>query len=434
MESYSQYKTAKVSWLGVIPAHWDEKRAKYFFKEIDDRSESGKEEMLSVSHITGVTPRSEKKVTMFLSETNVGQKICQPGDLVINTMWAWMAALGISKNEGIVSPSYGVYRLINKNKFNLDYLDYLLRIEGYRTEYFCRSTGIRSSRLRLYPDKFLSMEIICPPIDEQNKIVSFLNWKLSKINKFIKEKRKLITLLEERRNVVTEKAISNTTTQDKRLQYIVQLVKRAVKISSHKQYIPIGLYNRGRGIFHKSKTPGDDLGDSSFFWIEEGDLIFSGQFAWEGAISIATKIENGCIASHRFPILRGDNVSVLTSYLWAFFQSQLGLLLINNNSKGAAGRNRPLNIRTLLKEKIPIPSMSSQREIDEIIKQELTLKSEIKRLENLLNEYRIRLISDLVTGKMDVRSVQVPEFESVELDISQDTSIDEELALEDIDQ
>ena len=83
---YSEYKDAEINWLGSMPAQWFEKRAKYYFKEIDERSKTGEELMLSVSHITGVTPRNQKNVTMFKAESNVGQKLCQPGDLIINTM------------------------------------------------------------------------------------------------------------------------------------------------------------------------------------------------------------------------------------------------------------------------------------------------------------------------------------------------------------
>ncbi|MEW8418874.1 MAG: hypothetical protein AB2669_05845 [Candidatus Thiodiazotropha endolucinida] len=192
MKTYKKYKTPKVSWIGKIPEHWAEHRAKTFFKEIDDRSQTGDEEMLSVSHVTGVTPRSQKNVTMFKAETNVGQKKCQPGDIAINTMWAWMAALGVSKYDGIVSPSYGVYRPINHGNFNQVFLDNLLRVEGYRSEYKCRSTGIRPSRLRLYPDKFLSIPLIYPPLTEQNQIGSYLSWKDATTNKFIKNKKKIV--------------------------------------------------------------------------------------------------------------------------------------------------------------------------------------------------------------------------------------------------
>ena len=86
LEPYPGYKSSALSWVSAIPSHWDEKRAKYLFREVDERSKTGKEELLSVSHITGVTPRSQKNATMFMAESTVGHKICRPGDLVINTL------------------------------------------------------------------------------------------------------------------------------------------------------------------------------------------------------------------------------------------------------------------------------------------------------------------------------------------------------------
>lgn len=208
LKPYPEYKKAGVSWIGSIPAHWPEKRAKYYFKEIDERSQTGDEEMLSVSHVTGVTPRSQKNVTMFKAESNVGQKRCRPGDVVINTMWAWMSALGVSNHAGIVSPAYGVYRPINDQEYDTYYLDHLLRIEGYRSEYICRSTGVRSSRLRLYPDKFLSMRVICPPWEEQQAIVRFLKAQNLMFRKFIRKKRRLIELLKEQKQNIINQAVT----------------------------------------------------------------------------------------------------------------------------------------------------------------------------------------------------------------------------------
>ena len=90
MRSYPEYKASGVDWIGEIPAHWKVRRNKRIFNERDDRSATGKEELLTVSHITGVSPRAEKNVGMFLPETLEGYKHCSVGDLVINTMWAWM--------------------------------------------------------------------------------------------------------------------------------------------------------------------------------------------------------------------------------------------------------------------------------------------------------------------------------------------------------
>jgi len=70
LKPYPAMKDSGVPWLGEVPKHWKIKRAKFFLREVDERSISGGEELLSVSHKTGVTPRREKNVTMFLAESN----------------------------------------------------------------------------------------------------------------------------------------------------------------------------------------------------------------------------------------------------------------------------------------------------------------------------------------------------------------------------
>ena len=172
---YPEYKDSGVEWLGEVPAHWGLGPAKRFFKEVDHRSDTGSEELLSVSHVTGVTPRSQKNVTMFEARSKVGYKLCRPGDIVVNTMWAWMAALGVARHVGIVSPSYAVYRPLHPRDLAAEYVDSLLRTKTYKSEYVRRSTGIQSSRLRLYPDEFLRIRLLRPPLDEQCAIVGFVD-------------------------------------------------------------------------------------------------------------------------------------------------------------------------------------------------------------------------------------------------------------------
>ena len=108
-----------VEWLGDVPEYWEVRPAKWYYREVDERSGTGEEELLSVSHLTGVTPRSEKNITMFKAESYVGHKLCREGDLVINTMWAWMAALGVARQTGIASPDYAVYRPTRLDAFSL---------------------------------------------------------------------------------------------------------------------------------------------------------------------------------------------------------------------------------------------------------------------------------------------------------------------------
>lgn len=194
---YPSYKESGVQSLGKVPTHWDLRPAKRFFKEADHRSETGSEELLSVSHITGVTPRSEKNVTMFEAQSKVGYKLCQPGDIVVNTMWAWMAALGVAHEVGIVSPSYAVYRPLNPRKLTTDYMDALVRTRTYQSEYLRRSTGIRSSRLRLYPDEFLRIRMVRPPLEEQRAIVAL-------VDKALRRRQEADSLAERQRSLLQQ--------------------------------------------------------------------------------------------------------------------------------------------------------------------------------------------------------------------------------------
>ena len=404
--AYPNYRQSKMRWLPAVPEHWNEQRAKTFFREVDERSKTGQEELLSVSHLTGVTPRSQKKVTMFKAASYIGSKLCRPGDIVINTLWAWMAALGASRHVGIVSPAYGVYRPHHADSFNPAYLDYLLRTRAYVAEYIGRSTGIRSSRLRLYPNQFLDIVLIQPPRPEQDQIVAYLRAQDAHIARFIKAKRELIALMAEQRGVLAERATASSETQHLRLDRVVSLLVTPIIREPEVTYTPIGMFNRGRGIFHKPPTEGKHLGDSTFFRIEKGDLIFSGQFAWEGAVAVASAEDDGCIASHRYPIAKCKRNAVTPEYLYTFFLSKAGDLILNHHSRGAAGRNRPLNPRSLLKEKVPVPPLHLQREVSDFYYEELAVRREIEKEIALIREYRDRLIADVVTGQVDVRSWQ----------------------------
>ena len=208
LKPYPDYQDTGHDWLGSVPAHWSLLRAKRLFREVDERSKTGKEELLSVSHLTGVTPRRLKNVTMFMAESNVGHKVCRPGDLVINTLWAWMAALGVTKHMGLVSPAYGVYRPIEGGGILPAYADHLLRTPLYAAEYQRRSTGVNSSRLRLYPEQFLRIPVMVPPPDEQAAIVRFLDWANGRLERAIRAKRKVIALLTEQKQAIVGRAVT----------------------------------------------------------------------------------------------------------------------------------------------------------------------------------------------------------------------------------
>ena len=206
LDSRVPLHSSGIDWFGDIPVHWEIERSRWLFTERDQRSETGEEEMLTVSHLTGVTPRSEKDVNMFEAESTAGYKLCFAGDLAINTLWAWMGAMGTARVDGIVSPAYNVYtpgpRLLP------DYVDALVRIPVFAQEVTRYSKGVWSSRLRLYPEGFFETWWPVPPLDEQQQIVEHISAETTKIDRLRIATENSIALLKERRAALIAAAVT----------------------------------------------------------------------------------------------------------------------------------------------------------------------------------------------------------------------------------
>jgi type I restriction enzyme S subunit len=168
-------KDSGVEWIGDVPEHWKVLANRRMFCERDERSEDGEGELLTVSHITGVTRRSEKPdVGMFMAESLEDYKCCSRGDFVINTMWAWMGAAGTAREPGLVSPSYNVY-MPDRQRLIPRFVDLAYRSSRYVLGMTSESRGIWSSRLRLYPQHFLSLVTAVPPLREQEAIIAHID-------------------------------------------------------------------------------------------------------------------------------------------------------------------------------------------------------------------------------------------------------------------
>jgi type I restriction enzyme S subunit len=127
LKPYPEYKESGLPWLGRYPAHWVIKRGKSYMTSIDERSKDGKEELLTVSSAYGVIPRNSAKVTMFKAKSYAGYKLCWPGDLAINSLWAWGGGLGVSRHHGIISTAYSVYRARPSAQIHPRFLHELVR-------------------------------------------------------------------------------------------------------------------------------------------------------------------------------------------------------------------------------------------------------------------------------------------------------------------
>ncbi|MBX3587399.1 MAG: DUF1768 domain-containing protein [Ramlibacter sp.] len=432
--AYEAYRTARMRWLPPVPEHWDEQRAKVFFREVDERSRTGEEELLSVSHLTGVTPRSQKNVTMFKSASYVGSKLCRPGDIVINTLWAWMAALGASRHVGIVSPAYGVYRPHRADSFNPAYLDYLLRTRAYVAEYIGRSTGIRSSRLRLYPNQFLDIALIQPPRTEQDQMVAYLRAQDANIARFIKAKRNLIGLLTEQKQNIVEQAVTKgldatATQRDSGIHWIAHVPAHwgTCKLKHVAQFNP-----------SRSESAAFRLSDEMVSFLPMECITTDGKLqnvnrrktsdVWEGytyfrrhdvvMAKITPCFENGKgglldalptdigFGTTEFIVLRAKALRIRPAFLAKLLSIKTFRTLGADAMTGAAGQQR-VSLDFVKNFQIALPPLVEQDSILMALQTATTEQdSAIDRIRSeiaLIHEYRERQIADVVTGQVDVR-------------------------------
>ena len=432
--AYPSYRQPRMRWLPPVPEHWNEQRAKTFFHEVDERSRTGQEELLSVSHLTGVTPRSQKNVTMFKAASYVGSKLCRPGDIVINTLWAWMAALGASRHAGIVSPAYGVYRPHRADSFNPAYLDYLLRTRAYVAEYIGRSTGIRASRLRLYPNQFLDIPLIQPPRPEQDQIVAYLRAQDAHIARYIKTKRELIALLTEQKLRISDHAV--TRGLDASVKLKPSGIEWLGEVPEHWNAVRL----RQLSTSLQTGPFGSQLHSSDY--VDGGIPVINPSHLKDGIIvpdlrcAVDAETSNR-LARHR--LMPNDIVFARRGELGrcALVSPQEAGWLCGTGSLKARLRPNAINIRFLMFSlsspllrghlclysvgstmdnantsiigniRIPLPPADEQQAICDWIADECQpLNKAIQNTENeitLIREYRDRLIADVVTGQIDVR-------------------------------
>lgn len=393
-------------WMPIVPEHWQMIRVKNLFNEIDKRSVTGKEDLLSVSQYTGVTLRKDsfeegKEITN--AKTLKGYKIVEQGDLVVNIMLAWNGCLGISSYNGITSPAYCVYRVKNEQELNPEYFGYLFSTSLYKGEFRKRSTGIIESRLRLYSDAFFRIFCFVPPKKEQDKIVNLINSESAKITHFIQTKQRFIELLKEQRQSIITNAVT------KGIDDGVKMKGRGIDWIGH---VPIHWeIRRFKNVCQLQR--GHDLPKEQF---KEGEFPVYGS---NGIIGYHKKYttKSPCITigrsgsvgeinfveknfwAHNTCLFVKENYKNDWEYLF-FLISSIDIKMVSNGSAvPTLDRN---NIHSL---RVPYPpTVEEQKQIVEHIKSETrTLDIAISKAEReieLIKEYREAMIAEAVTGKM----------------------------------
>jgi type I restriction enzyme S subunit len=197
------FKASNISWVGDIPRHWEVLRSKYVFREVDRRSTTGAETHLSMSQKHGLVPNFKIETRRLVSESYVGAKLCETGDLVLNRLKAHLGVFALAQEEGLVSPDYTVLRPIRKLEER--YFEALYRTPACRVELRRRAKGIVQGFWRLYTNDFYDIRVPVPPIEEQQRIMAQLEADLTDINSMVSRlEREIGLLLEYRTQLIAD--------------------------------------------------------------------------------------------------------------------------------------------------------------------------------------------------------------------------------------
>jgi type I restriction enzyme S subunit len=387
--------------------------------------------LLSVVRDKGVIIRKLDKSDNHnvIPEDLSNYKVVSSGYFVMNKMKAWQGSCGVSLYDGIVSPAYFVFDLqgVQPRFFN-----YAIRSRHYVDEFNRISKGIRVDQwdLDLIHLKYIRFPI--PPLPEQDQIVRYLDWKVSGINRLINAKKKQISLLQEQKRAVVNEAVM--CGEEIRLGNLGSFRKgyggsRADDDENGVACIRYGdIYRCGRISLSEPITRINQQVTDSYAIIHKGELLFalSGETKEEIGQALVNDIDDDTWVSGDAGIFTANDrilpyfltYALRCPYVVAQRASVAKGDIIVHISTGALRRIRII-VPTIPEQEAIVAHLDKQcSNIEKIIEK---INTEI----TLLGEYRTRLISDVVTGKLGVQGVEVPQHEAVE--VVGEEEVDEEV-------
>lgn len=431
MQQYSKVKDASASWLGSIPSHWDCKKVGSLFSERKVKVSDKDYQPLSVAKI-GVVPQLD---TAVKTDAGDNRKLVCAGDFVINSRSDRKGSCGVSELDGSVS-------LINivlkpRNEWNHRYVHYLMRSHVFSEEYYRYGRGIVAD---LWTTRFSEMKNILlpvPPRDEQDQIVRFLDWKVSEINKLINIKHREIKNIDAlKRNlvshVVTRGLFPDVALRDSGVKWLgdipahwntikLRQILHPVSVKNHPE-LPLLSVVRERGVIirdvddkeaNHNYVP-DDL--SGYKMVKKGQFAMNKMKAWQGSYGVSDY--TGIVSPAYFIFdIDFDNLK----YFHYAIRSKVYVNFFAQASDGIRVGQWDLQMDKMKEIPFIVPPADEQIQIVEYIESALpkyddaicVLREEIRGLEEL----KTKLISDVVTGKIDVRDVVIPDYEYVDEEI-----------------
>ncbi len=191
------FKDSGIAWIGKIPKNWEIIRIKWLFDEADERNVNKDAELLTFSKKRGLIPFSEASEKMPSANDLSNYKLLHEGQLLENRMQAWHGMFICATREGCVSPDYSVFNASKRRPVNVKFYEYVFKSHIWVEQFANASRGVGSGFNRLYTPQFGAIYTVYPDINEQNKIVEFLDNKVHQIELLVELIEKRISVLEE---------------------------------------------------------------------------------------------------------------------------------------------------------------------------------------------------------------------------------------------
>lgn len=416
MKRYPEYKESGISWIGKIPNHWQVLRN---FAILSDRSDRGHPHLppYSVTLENGVVSQaysSDQIVRASRSKDNA-KRICR-GDLVYNKMRMWQGAVGVAPAEGIVSTAYVVCQPIRD--LTPEFIEYLYRTPLYIAQSLRFSYGGCKDQYCLYPKDFKNIHTIFPPKNEQTQIAAFLDRKTGQIDELIRVKERKIELLQEQRTALINQAVTkgldpNVEMKPSGVEWIGEIPVhwKLEKLKYIATFINDKLTPESDAIKISPENVESETGKVLDFFsgydavgviFQAGDVLFNKLRVYLSKVVFA---EYSGYSLGEMIVLR-PSLQYARKFIFYLMLSRRFIGYCNSMSYGA--KMPRTDIHDILNAKIPIPTHQEQIQIVNFIDHKTAqvdeLISEEQRSIELLRDYRQSLISDAVTGKIDVRS------------------------------
>lgn len=431
-------------WFDAVPDSWRALKMRGVFSERNTKVSDKDYPALSVGKM-GVVPQLD---TAVKTDNGDSRKLICKGDFAINSRSDRKGSSGISQYDG--SASLIITVLKPHRSLNGRFYHYLLRSYYFAEEFYRNGHGLVSDLWTTKWDEMRNIYIPVPPREEQNQIVRYLDWQVSKINKLIHGYQRQIKLLEERRQTVIDRAVTKGVRQGRQMHSIQanwmgdipadwkMIPSKRLFLESKERKHPDdkpATASQKYGIilqedYMKSENKRIVIatqGLDDWKHVEPDNFVISLR-SFQGGIERSEIF--GCVTWHYIVLL--PQKYVVPRYFKWLLKSKSYIKALQGTSEFIRD-GQDLRYSNFVKVDLPLIPASEQEEIADYIEQEAAkidraipvLEKEIE----LLKEYRTRLISDVVTGQMDVRNVEVPEY-TPEEDIAEEAPEEQEVEMD----